>query len=927
MAVAFIAPGAAAIGGGGEAELGCGRVEALEAALAAGRGPFNADTGERPDHLAPPRLIDMEHIHLTGRFTNLRDKLANFDTLLVFSSMRDNLRVVEFDAVDFERVRVEQLSDKVFPVLEKPLANPYLVPKAGTPEFYYNGKKLSVRFDPPLKKGERVALRVSYDVHDSREGLHWIVPEPDAPDQRPEVWSQGQAEDNRYWIPCVDYPNDMATSEQLITASDPNIVIANGDLIAMTPNNDGTSTWHYRMNAPHVSYLISTIVGQFAKGTEKAGNVDLEYYLPPDRSDDVMTSFRSTPAMMEFFGERFGVPYPYSKYAQTCVQHFTAGGMENISATTMNYVAMIDRNILEHGSACGSYPEGLISHELGHQWFGDLVTCRNWTHLWLNEGWASYCSDLWEEHACGRDMYDYSMWRTAADVSEADRVEDPRALVYVTTPTGDGMFGFKGSLVYDKGSYVLHMLRERVGTDAFFAGVKTYLEMNRHQPVVTEDFREAIENASGADLEGWFRQWCYTPGTPAMGIGMTYDLDAHEAVVTVDQAQKTDEATPAFFGDMRLHFREADGTVTEAIKPFSRKRETFRVPLKSAPVVFAADPNGAILKGVSLDVPLDVLVETAKSGPTAFSRLDAIRALRKGARERGLRTLGEIALSTSRFHGEREQAIESFKDLKSPEALAVLGTLKPLAQDPDYRIRRAIASTFSGHDSEVGGEVLLALCADRSDTVAREALEGIGRMSGVDSFGALKAGFGRPGNLDRVRQAAIAGLVDSRDPRAIELIATAATARTVRATRHRAIDGLGTLLEFEPEEVKLKYAGVLMEALRSRDEGVAQRAANALGRIRHRPARQELQVLSYNAKDEGLARAAKDAIAKIDSQPPAAVPQGETHARLLELERKVKALQEEIDRLDGSRQREKVGENGTTTSKAEEKKKKTKTKN
>lgn len=909
---------------GGESELTCARIEAIEAAIASGREPFNPETAQRPDHLAPPRPIDMEHIHITGRFANLRDKVANFDTMLVFTSMRDSLRVVELDALGFQRVRVELLSDKVFPVLEKPLANPYLVPKAGTPEFYYNGKRLAVRFDPPLAKGQRVALRVSYDVQDSPEGLHWIVPEPDAPDQRPEVWSQGQAEDNRYWIPCIDYPNDMATSEQLITVSDPNIVVANGDLISMTPNNDGTSTWHYRMDAPHVSYLISTIVGQFAKGTEKAGEVQLEYYLPPDRADDVMTSFRSTPAMIEFFGERLGVPYPYSKYAQTCVQHFTAGGMENISATTMNYVAMIDRNILEHGSACGSYPEGLISHELGHQWFGDLVTCRNWTHLWLNEGWASYCSDLWEEHACGRDMYDYSIWRNAAGISESDRVEDPRALVYVTTPTGGGMFGFKGSLVYDKGSYVLHMLREHVGTDAFFAGVKTYLETNRHQPVVTEDFREAIENASNMDLEGWFRQWCYTPGTPAIGISMTYDLETHEAVVTMTQAQKTDEATPAFFGDLRMHFREADGTVTEAKKPFAAKRETFRVPLKTAPVVFAPDPNGAILKGLALDVPTEVLIETAKSGPTAFARLDAIRALRKDARERSLRVLGEIALQPSRFYGEREQAIETFRDLKTPEALAVLATLKPLAKDPDYRIRKAIANAFAAHTSDIAGPTLLALASDKSDTVAREALEALGRQAGVDAFDALKAGFGRTSNLDRVRQSAISGLVDSRDPRAVDLIATAATPRNDRGTRHRAIDGLGTLLEFESDEVKARHAGVLMDALKSRDEGVARRAAAALGRIRHRPARQFLQILAIDSKDDSLAQAAKEAIVKIDSQPPAAIPSGETHAKVLELERIIKQMQEEIDRLDGRKQREKVGENGTSTNKPEEKKKKRK---
>jgi aminopeptidase N len=876
-------------------EFTCGSLErhAQEAAAAA---PFDPASAARIDHLAPDRTIDMEHIHITGRFPNLRDKWASFDTILIFSSMKEGVGVVDLDAVDFKEVHVERLSDKVFPALNEPLANPYLVPKIGPMKFYYTGTKLSIAFDPPLHAGERVAIRVSYNVEDTTDGLNWVVPPAGAADPRPEVWSQGQASDNRRWIPCVDYPNDMATSEELFTVAEPNVVIGNGDLVKMSENGDGTTTWHYRMGTPHVSYLISVIVGEFASTAEVIDNVRYEYFLPPDRRADLKNTYGKTPQMAKVLGDLFGTPYPYNRYAQTAVQDFTAGGMENITATTMNYRVMVDQNLIDNASMGCEGHEGLIAHEIGHQWFGDLVTCRNWTHLWLDEGWASYCELLWEESSCGRDEYDRSLWKSAANIADADAPDDLRPLVNVGTPSGDAMFGFKGGLVYDKGAYLLHMLRERLGSDRFFAGVKLYLERNRSMPVVTEDFRAAMEDVSDDDLEGWFRQWAYTPGTPRFDIGLDYDLETSAAIVSIKQTQKADLVTPAFFADFDLFFVLPDGTtITRTVKVTSREH-SFRVPMAEAPTVFCPDPRGAVLKGLTLSLPLEMLIANANSAPTTFAKLDAIRQIAASNKRDAIDALKKIALDESRSWGEREQAILPFRGKQTEYAAAALAEIAA-AKMPDYRLRRCVAEALGGHASEIAVKPLIALCADNSDVVAREALEEVGRMTGDGIYDALVAGFNRGGNLDRVRHSAITGMERLKDPRAAELLFTVTGVNTQRDTRTRAIRAMVALAEDDAD--RERYAKALLAALRIEDGNAQSTIAGALGNLRYAPAREQLEQLSFSSTNAGLAASARDAVAKIDAEEPApAKPSGELFDRLVDLEKENAELRERMDELD-----------------------------
>ena len=238
-----------------------------------------------------------------------------------------------------------------------------------------------------------------------KKGIYFIAPNDETPDQPICVWTQGESQETRHWLPCYDHPNERATSEMIVTVPKPMAVLSNGALVETKDNDDKTTTFHWKMDLPHSSYLISLAASEFTIVHDKAGATPVDYYVL--KTIDEATARRAmghTPKMIEFFESKTGQPYPYSKYAQVIVPEFTNGGMENISATTLNeYILGDEISYLELDS------DSLIAHELAHQWFGDLVTCRDWAHIWLNEGFASYFDNLYLEHSKGEDAFRIKM--------------------------------------------------------------------------------------------------------------------------------------------------------------------------------------------------------------------------------------------------------------------------------------------------------------------------------------------------------------------------------------------------------------------------------------------------------------------------------------------------------------------------------------
>ncbi len=380
-------------------------------------------------------------------------------------------------------------------------------------------------------------------------------PRPAYPEKPLSFWTQGEAEETHHWLPCYDYPNDRATTEMIITVEKPLFVLSNGALVETKDNADNTTTYHWKMDVPHVSYLISLAASDFAVYHDRAGDLPVDYYVAKHVDEATARRFMGkTPQMIRFFGEKTGQPYPYAKYAQVCLPEFARRHGEHLRHDHDRRRALHDEIAgLEHDE------DGLVAHELAHQWFGDLLTCKDWSHLWLNEGFASYFDPLFAEHDRGDDEFRLEMKGSLDSLpGRATRVTAGRSS-RPDTKTSDDMFD---GVTYSKGACVLHTLRGLLGDEAWWKGIRAYVAAHKFQVVETDDFRKAMEAASGKDLKWFFDQWVYKAGHPELKVRWHYE-DADKTVrVRIQQTQKVDDQTPLFRLPTTLEITEDAGKTT-----------------------------------------------------------------------------------------------------------------------------------------------------------------------------------------------------------------------------------------------------------------------------------------------------------------------------------------------------------------------------
>src|SRR6202795_241436 len=351
---------------------------------------------------------------------------------------------------------------------------------------------LIVSLPHPAKRGEKHEVFIRYEGQ-PKKGLYFVLPDKNYPDRPKEIWSQGESEDTRYYIPIYDYPNDRTTSEMLLTVPASWITISNGRLVGIKAESDGMKTWDWKQSERVSTYLITVAPGELVKRKDPRGGIRVSLVVPRGKEDTIDVTFPRTKKMLDMFSDKLDVKYPWAQYAQTSVDDFVVGGMENTSATTLTAQGLVNPNLAAEERE-GS--DSLDSHELAHQWFGDLVTCKDWANLWLNEGFATYFEHYWTEKNFGKDDADYEFWL------DGNRWMNQKSLfgVPVVTRQTDESLETEGN-IYTKGGLVLNMLREKLGDQDFFRGLHHYLDVNRGQNVVTEDLIKAIEQETSVNVD------------------------------------------------------------------------------------------------------------------------------------------------------------------------------------------------------------------------------------------------------------------------------------------------------------------------------------------------------------------------------------------------------------------------------------------
>ena len=358
-------------------------------------------------------------------------------------------------------------------------------------------------FQPGLKYGQSSELTISYEATPNK-GIYFIGWDDPTGKCRKQIWTQGQAEDNRYWIPMYDGLNDKVVSDVTVTFPKPYYVLSNGNRVEKKELPDGQVRWRYVMPKPHATYLIMIGIGEYQVETRKSASgipMTLLYY--PDQADRVETTYRYSVEMFDYFEKEIGFPYPWGTYAQIPVQDFMYGAMENTTATVFGDFFNVDKR----GYNDRNYV-GVNAHELAHQWFGDLITARSPAHHWLQESFATYYNMLYEREAFGQEYFDWSR-RSAALRAFGASKEDLLPIAH--SRAGSARF-------YPKGALVLHMLREMIGREEFNRSILHYLQEHQFQNVDSHDLLNAFAEATGHSLDWFWDQWVLKGGEPEFKV-------------------------------------------------------------------------------------------------------------------------------------------------------------------------------------------------------------------------------------------------------------------------------------------------------------------------------------------------------------------------------------------------------------------------
>jgi aminopeptidase N len=769
--------------------------------------------------------------------------------------------------------------------------------------FQVGPKSVKVRLPQPVAAGSDVDVTLRYEGN-PRNGLHWVGPEPGYPDKPLEVWSQGEDTDNHFWLPTWDYPNDRTTWESALTVPADLVAVSNGQFLGDAPGpRPGTRTWRYRMAEPNVTYLIAIAVGPWERFTDSWRGKPVEYFVPRGTGEaTARRAFGDTPAMIEYFSRQaIGVDYPWSKYAQIAVAEFVVSGMENVSATLQTDRALRDeRGALDHSS------ETLVAHELAHQWFGDLLTCRSWDHLWLNEGFATYFEVLYLEHRRGRDEMQAEMAQNQRRAVEEDDVGAPAPLVetYFTRDHSKQPL----ELVYTRGSSVLHMLRFVLGDRAFFRVIHEYVTHHRGKSVDSEDLRRVIADVTGQPLEWFFQEWVYGAGWPAFEVTASWDATRKVEQVVVKQTQKVGGLVPYF--RMPVDIKLVAGGKRQVHRVWvSQAEDRFELPAAQPPSLVAFDDGDWLLKTVHFEKSTADLVWQLEHDDQLAGRLQATHDLAERVTDPAATAALAQALRSRGGHQKlREELAEALSNRRrGPVAQSAL--LAGLS-DPDAHVRAAVAEALGAFvgQTDVAEALERTMTSDRSYATQGAAIKSLGRVLGRPGFEVVSRGLALRSPEERVATAAMEALAELDPVRALPRVLEAASAGRPYAMRLRALATLGRMASDIDGSERGRVFEALDQALAADYYRARTSAIRALGRLGGERARERLERAAREEASPEFRKLAKRTAESVKSGVTLKDENQRLKRRVEQLERELRAPGGEAPaRADGAPSRPRSG--------------------
>jgi aminopeptidase N len=649
-------------------------------------------------------------------------------------------------------------------------------------KFSTTADQLLVSLDHPAHRGQQHDIFIRYEGR-PKKGLYFILPDGNYPLQPQEIWTQGEAEDTRNYIPIYDYPNNRMTSEMLLTVPGSWLTISNGKLLSVKDEPDGTKTWDWKQSEPLSSYLISAIAGDFVEKDDHWHGLPLRYVVPRGQEFKIDSSFADTKEMLDLFTSKLDVPYPWAQYAQTFVDDFVEGGMENTSATTLTVRELVNPALEAENRRGADFVE---SHELAHQWFGDLVTCKDWANLWLNEGFATYFEHLWNEHHYGTDDAAYEFWREQSQWFGQKRLY-PVPIVDHNFKDSDEYAGN----VYTKAGWVLKMLRQQLGDADLFRALHSYLETNRGKNVVTADFEKSIEQSTSINTDEFLHQWIYRAGAPQFQVSYSYDDAARQVKLDVSQTQKVEGLVGLFDVPIEVEITTASGRKAYPIQ-VSQAAQSFSFPADGPPLMVLFDKGDKILKTLDFKKsPAELAYQLAKA-ESVTDRADAAVALGNVKDNSEAVAALRDAARRDPFWGVRVEALRSLGKIGGSEAEQSI--FNALNDDKPW-VREAAVQQL-GHfkeDSSLPGKLTAIASDDKAYRVRAAALGALAELKAPDAYDTLVAAVKTDSPDNVIRDAALAGLGRLGDDRAVPLLLEWSGPGKDQRTRQTAMMAVGRL--------------------------------------------------------------------------------------------------------------------------------------
>ena len=597
-------------------------------------------------------------------------------------------------------------------------------------------QQITIQLDKTYTRGQEYTLVFDYTATPaasgksggaitSDKGLFFINPRGEEGDKPRQIWTQGETENNSRWFPTIDKPNERCTQELYVTVDDEYETLSNGTLVSSKPAGDGMRTDYWKMDQPHAPYLFALVVGDFEiVEDEKWNGIPVNYYMEKDYAEYAKSIFPYTPEMLTFFSEVTGTEYPWPKYSQVAVRDYVSGAMENTTAVIFGeFMNGTDRDLIDVDQN-----EKIVAHEMFHHWFGDLVTCESWSNLTLNEGFANYSEYLWMEHKHGKDAADYHLMQEWQGYFGSVQNAPPHELIWYDYDNKEQMFDAHS---YNKGGSVLHMLRNYLGDDAFFAGLEHYLSRNEFTAVEVDELRIAFEDITGEDLSWFFDQWFLRAGHPKLRI--TSDYADGSVALTVEQVQSTDDNVPAVFRlpvDVDVY---TNGTVERHRIVIDEREQTFTFAAGAAPEVVVFDPQHQLLAEMDYQKTAEELAAQFRLAPGFMDRYVAVGQLAGMRGADGMREEVLTAALQDSFYVIRGVALQSLEEPTAEQ----LELVRAIARSDD---RSQVRATALGLLTELEDEQLPAIAEEAMQAEAYPVVAvGLQALVATDPEAAAKA--------------------------------------------------------------------------------------------------------------------------------------------------------------------------------------------